>query len=108
MGTILQFPTRNKGRVRKSTGWAAEGLLAIHQTGKPRPDNCEIFNAHREQEIDRSDFLAYLLETMLNKMPSDFKQGVRSRALADAALDRDDHRRIVASIAAEALTIRRA
>ena len=92
MGTIIQFPRRNKGRVRKSNSVTAEGMGAISQFGTA--PNVEVFNAHRVAQIDRSDFIAYMMEKVLNAMPSELRQQAKRSALLDAAIGRTDETRI--------------
>lgn len=89
--TILQFPQRNKGRVRKSTGARAEGMFAMHMHNATA-DNIEIFNTHRE--IDGFDYLAYTLSTIIGALPPEARQQIKRKALCDAALGKSDSSRI--------------
>lgn len=97
MTNIVQFPPRNKGRVRKSTSANAEGMLAIHQF-EAGGQNVEIFNERREEAFDRTDFMAYFLQTIFNSLPADTRQAVRLRASCDAALGKTDHDRIAGAV----------
>ncbi len=92
--TILQFPQRNKGRVRKSTGARAEGMHAMNMHDATA-ENIEIFNTHRE--IDGIEYLAYTLSAIINVLPPEGRQQIKRKALCDAALGKSETARIAGS-----------
>lgn len=96
---ILQFPTRNKGRIRKSTGLGSEGLFAIHQGGGGG-ENVEVFNAHRSGEVTDIEVIGYFVRTVANSLPPELRQKVKRRAMCDATLGGCDQDRIAGTIIA--------
>lgn len=94
--TILQFPQRNKGRVRRTNSARAEGLWAMHQYNTTA-DNIEIFNDHRISEAGAVETLGYAVNAILNTLPRDITEKIKRRARAGAVLGKTDGERIAAT-----------
>ncbi|MDP4540142.1 hypothetical protein Q9K01_10935 [Qipengyuania sp. DY56-A-20] len=98
--TILQFPTRNKGRIRKSTGANSEGLFSMHQFKVEAGGSIEVFNLYREDEVSRDEFVAYFFQQVFNNLPKEAREAVRKSASCDAALGCTDRKRIAGALLA--------
>jgi hypothetical protein len=94
MATILQFPQRNKGRVRKSTGPRSEGALAMHQFDA-HPENVVRFDADTA-ETSAAELALFLCEAILRKTPGLFPK-VKDTCRIEAALGHDRRRKRIAS-----------
>lgn len=87
--TILQFPQRNKGRVRKSTGANADGVAAMVQFGGAG-DNIVHFQRdcamqRISEPVARMDLQMYLIDKIMQVLPKDAIAHIRRSAMIDAA-----------------------
>jgi hypothetical protein len=97
MSNIVQFPQRNKGRIRKSTGPRSEGISAMVQFGA-RPKNVEHIRRSEFGCVDVTHLIAFALDTIIMKLPKETRQEVLRSALIKAAWDDDPERRLVAAV----------
>lgn len=92
---ILSFPTRNKGRVRKSKGAQAEGVCAMLQFGGAG-DNVVHFDRGSVLEADafrRVEILSYAFTKLLNKLPQETQSELSRSFMIDAVFEKDAARR---------------
>lgn len=95
---ILQFPVRNKGRVRKSKGAQAEGVGAMLQFGI-YPPNVAHFEQESFDDIEIEELLAYAFDAMRASLPAETNQRIVRTCLIDAALsDNPRKRRLAAAL----------
>lgn len=72
MGDILQFPQRNKGRVRKSQSLETMGECALNRV-QTRPANIEVLADHRECDADHGHLALMLAATIFATLPAQRK-----------------------------------
>jgi hypothetical protein len=102
MGNILQFPQRNKGRIRKSTGPWSEGAFAMFRLDK-HPANVELFEkAAADECVGTADLALYLAALALQYSP-ELRETVTRRVLIDRSLGKSRSGRLRAVAAAEIL-----
>jgi len=102
---VLQFPQRNKGRVRKSKGPQAEGVLAMAQFAT-YPDNVEHFDRDRFDEVSALDLVAFGFNALYRELPIETRIEVKRSAMISAALDRNPDKRTIAALFSGAFTHR--
>lgn len=91
--TILQFPKRNKGRVRKTESIRTMGECALRRTSR-RPENVEVLADHRENEHDHGHLALMLASSMFATLPKTRKAKM-ANALRGIALHDQRARAIV-------------
>ena len=78
MGTIVQMPQRNRGRVRKSGGLGAAGMLAVRHFGAEVDSNIVRLDDHREHP-GLTGAAAYLAIALFTSLPRDGQDRVREQ-----------------------------
>ena len=78
--TVLQFPQRNKGRVRKSQSLCSMGESALTFAAKYeaqlKPANVEVLNDHRDDRHDRGDLALMLAASIFVTLPPEQKSNL--------------------------------
>lgn len=93
---VIQFPVRNKGRVRKSKGFQAEGVFSMMRCGK-YPANVAHFEQNIFADIELVDLLAYGFEKLRMNLPAATSEAIYRQTLMDAALSKDPRKRRIAA-----------
>ena len=96
MGEVVQFPTRNRGRVRKSTGAWAEGIHAMIQFDS-RPDNVHHVHESRFDSLARLEMLACGFNLLVQALPCEIQESLWRRVMIEAASDKDPRQRLLAA-----------
>jgi hypothetical protein len=76
MGNILQFPKRNKGRVRRSTGHLAWGGYTLLQHDCDRT-NLVRFNRREVDEVSNGQIALFLATAMFIHAPRETRDAIR-------------------------------
>ena len=101
MATILQFPQRNKGRIRKSTGAHAEGVFSMTQF-ESCPDNVTHFRRAEFDDVSILELIAYKLDSMFVALDADTRKAIRRHAMIDAALGNTPQRQLIGAVLSNA------
>lgn len=96
MTNIVQFPRKNKGRIRKSTGSHADGIFAMMQF-ESYPKNVEHFQRNELAEVDANTLLALAFDILLRQLSIETRKNVKHSAMVEAALGETPRKRIVAA-----------
>lgn len=85
---ILQFPQRNKGRVRKSESYGAMGETALRQFARAdRPANVEALADHRDDDHDHGHLGLMLAATIFAVLEPTQKANLASQLRNIAVTD---------------------